>query len=181
MKLKNIKEVEAFRKVIHECEGDVYLKSPEGDVFNLKSSLSEYIALGRLLGEAGDSLELFASRREDEARLIAFLNEMDQDELKRWMNTLRISASTRNKRKSLRRRNLMVPAAFFARRIRFERALQGPMPSAAVRDEGALQMRPAPCGYSSAHPRHTEVSWKIHGIATAAGRVRNARPAYPAV
>ena len=66
------------------------------------------------------------------------------------MNTLRISASTRNKRKSLRRRNLMVPAAFFARRIRFERALQGPMPSAAVRDEGALQMRPAPCGYSSA-------------------------------
>ena len=76
MKLKNIKEVEAFRKVIHECEGDVYLKSPEGDVFNLKSSLSEYIALGRLLGEAGDSLELFA------ARLIAFLNEVDKDELK---------------------------------------------------------------------------------------------------
>ena len=69
MKLKNIKEVEAFRKVIHECEGDVYLKSPEGDVFNLKSSLSE-------------SLELFASRREDEARLMAFLNEIDQDELK---------------------------------------------------------------------------------------------------
>ena len=82
MKLKNIKEVEAIRKVIHECEGDVYLKSPEGDVLNLKSSLSEYIALGRLLGEAGDSLELFASRREDEARLIAFLNEIDQDELK---------------------------------------------------------------------------------------------------
>ena len=82
MKLKNNKEVEASRKVIHECEGDVYLKSPEGDVLNLKSSLSEYIALGRLLGEAGDSLELFASRREDEARLIAFLNEVDQDEKK---------------------------------------------------------------------------------------------------
>ena len=80
MKLKNIKDVEEFRKVIHECEGDVYLKSPEGDVFNLKSSLSEYIALGRLLGEAGDSLELFASRREDEARLLEFLNEIDQDD-----------------------------------------------------------------------------------------------------
>ncbi len=83
MKLKNIKEVEEFRKVIHECEGDVYLKSPEGDVFNLKSSLSEYIALGRLLGEAGDTLELFASRREDEAKLMAFLNEVDRDELKK--------------------------------------------------------------------------------------------------
>ena len=82
MKLINIQEVEEFRKAVHQCEGNVYLKSPEGDVLNLKSSLSEYIALGRLLGEAGDSLELFASRREDEARLIAFLNEVDKDELK---------------------------------------------------------------------------------------------------
>ena len=82
MKLINIQEVEEFRKAVHQCEGNVYLKSPEGDVFNLKSAMSEYIALGRLLGEAGDSLELFASRREDEARLIAFLNEVDKDELK---------------------------------------------------------------------------------------------------
>ena len=82
MKLKNIKEVEAFRKVIHECEGDVYLKSPEGDVLNLKSSLSEYIALDRLVGEAGDSLGLFASRREDEDRLMSFLYEVDEDEMK---------------------------------------------------------------------------------------------------
>ena len=40
MKLKNIKEVEEFRKVIHACAGDVYLKSQDGDVFNLKSALS---------------------------------------------------------------------------------------------------------------------------------------------
>ena len=45
MKLKNIKEVEEFRKVIHACAGDVYLKSQDGDVFNLKSALSEYIGL----------------------------------------------------------------------------------------------------------------------------------------
>ena len=49
MKLRNIKEVEEFRKVIHTCTGDVYLKSQDGDVFNLKSALSEYIALGQLL------------------------------------------------------------------------------------------------------------------------------------
>ena len=82
MKLQNIHEVEDFRKVIHQCKDDVFLKSLEGDVFNLKSAMSEYIALGRLLSEQGDSLELFASRREDEARLIAFLNEVDKDELK---------------------------------------------------------------------------------------------------
>lgn len=63
MKLKNIKEVEEFRKVIHACAGDVYLKSQDGDVFNLKSALSEYIALGQLLSEQGDNLELFADRR----------------------------------------------------------------------------------------------------------------------
>ena len=68
MKLKNIKEVEEFRKVIHTCTGDVYLKSQDGDVFNLKSALSEYIALGQLLSEQGDNLELFADKREDEAK-----------------------------------------------------------------------------------------------------------------
>lgn len=77
MKLKNTKEVERFRKVVHECEGDVYLKSTEGDVFNLKSSLSEYLALGKLLGEAGDSLELFANLREDEARLLEFIRSLN--------------------------------------------------------------------------------------------------------
>ena len=56
MKLRNIKEVEEFRKVIHNCTGDVYLKSQDGDVFNLKSALSEYIALGQLLSEQGDNL-----------------------------------------------------------------------------------------------------------------------------
>jgi len=81
MKLQNIKEVEEFRKVIKSCEKDVYLKSPEGDIFNLKSSLSEYIALGRLLSEAGDSLELYASCQEDERRLLAFLNELYQEKI----------------------------------------------------------------------------------------------------
>ena len=80
MKLKNIKEVEAFRKVIHECEGDVYLKSPEGDVFNLKSSLSQYIALGQLLSEAGDSLELFTTCREDEAKMLEFVTELEDEQ-----------------------------------------------------------------------------------------------------
>ena len=66
MKLQNIQEVEEFRKVVHQCKGRVYLESLEGDIFNLKSAMSEYVALGRLLSEQGDSLELFASNREDE-------------------------------------------------------------------------------------------------------------------
>lgn len=79
MKLKNIHEVEQFRNVIHQCKDDVFLKSQEGDVFNLKSAMSEYIALGRLLSEQGDSLELFASNREDEGLLLNFLGELEEE------------------------------------------------------------------------------------------------------
>ena len=75
MKLKNIKEVEEFRKVIHTCTGDVYLKSQDGDVFNLKSALSEYIALGQLVGTAA----WMYRKREDEAKLISFLAELDKE------------------------------------------------------------------------------------------------------
>lgn len=82
MKLKNIQEVEQFRKAVKECTGDVYLKSVDGDVFNLKSALSEYIALGRLLSEQGDSLELFASTREDEAKLLNFVEELYEEQSK---------------------------------------------------------------------------------------------------
>jgi hypothetical protein len=46
-------------------------------VFNLKSSLSQYIAIGRLIEDAGESLELFAQTREDEARLLKMLTELN--------------------------------------------------------------------------------------------------------
>lgn len=78
MKLTNIKDVQKFIDVVNSCEDIVYLKSLEGDIFNLKSSLSQYIAIGRLLEESGDTLELFANSREDEAKLLKFLGELDE-------------------------------------------------------------------------------------------------------
>ncbi len=78
MKLNNIKDVQKFVAAINECEHGVYLKSLEGDVFNLKSSMSQYVAIGRLIEESGDSLELFADSREDEARLLLMLHELEK-------------------------------------------------------------------------------------------------------
>ena len=78
MKLNNIKDVQKFLAAVNACEHDVYLKSQEGDVFNLKSSLSQYIAVGRLIEESGDDLELFAQTREDEARLMNMLYDLNQ-------------------------------------------------------------------------------------------------------
>ena len=79
MKLKNIKQLDRFREAINRCRSDVFLKSPEGDVLNLKSSLSQYIALGKLLGEAGDTLELFTSCSEDEAVMLEFMMDLADD------------------------------------------------------------------------------------------------------
>ena len=77
MKLTNVKDVQKFIETVNSCESDVYLKSVEGDVFNLKSSLSQYIAIGRLIEDAGETLELYAQTREDEARLLNFLYELN--------------------------------------------------------------------------------------------------------
>ena len=78
MKLTNITDIQKFTAAVNACEGDVYLKSVEGDVFNLKSSLSQYIAIGRLLEESGDNLELFAQTREDEQILLTMIGNLGE-------------------------------------------------------------------------------------------------------
>ena len=75
MKLTKITELEAFRAVIAACEGDVYLLSPSGDKFNLKSLFSQYLALGALLSENGDVLELFCDHHKDEGNFFRFFRE----------------------------------------------------------------------------------------------------------
>lgn len=80
MRLTNVKDVQRFIEAINGCQHDVYLKSQEGDVFNLKSSLSQYVAIGRLIEESGSDLELFAESREDEARLLNMLFDMKEEQ-----------------------------------------------------------------------------------------------------
>lgn len=79
MRLTNIKDVQKFIDVVNSCEHEVYLKSLEGDVFNLKSSMSQYIAIGRLIQESSSSLELFANDKNDQIRLLNFLHELNAD------------------------------------------------------------------------------------------------------
>lgn len=65
MRLSDISDVNAFLAAINSCKGSVYLKTPEGDMFNLKSSFSQYIAIGQLIADGGDKLEIFADDMED--------------------------------------------------------------------------------------------------------------------
>ena len=75
MRLTNITEVNNFLKVVNECKGDVWLESIDGDKINLKSKLSQYIAISALISCESDRLELFCSEYVDEARLLKFLDE----------------------------------------------------------------------------------------------------------
>ena len=75
MRLTNISEVNTFIKLINECKGDVWLESAEGDKINLKSKLSQYVAISALLSIEGDHLDLYCSLPEDEAKFIMFFHE----------------------------------------------------------------------------------------------------------
>ncbi len=72
MKLHDI-DVADFIRTVEKCKGDVFLKTPEGDCFNLKSRLSAIIGLtelikGGIIAEARLQCEL----QEDETKLFRF-------------------------------------------------------------------------------------------------------------
>lgn len=66
MKLSNISEVNDFLKAVNNCKGDVWLVGLDGSKINLKSSLSQYVAVAELVTEKGNELELFCSELIDE-------------------------------------------------------------------------------------------------------------------
>ena len=75
MKFVRISEVNDFVDTVDQCKGHVWLESPDGDKFNLKSLFSRYIAIGQLISEHGDELELFCQLPEDEQLFYKFFNE----------------------------------------------------------------------------------------------------------
>lgn len=64
-----------FLRAVDKCAGNVFLVSPYGDRYNLKSQLNGYLALSALLGDHGDELELFCDVKSDEQFLFGFFNE----------------------------------------------------------------------------------------------------------
>lgn len=75
MRLNNIEEVNAFLTTVDSCKGDVWLQSQYGDKFNLKSKISQYIAMSALLRDKDEVLELFCSLYEDEVKFVNFFFE----------------------------------------------------------------------------------------------------------
>lgn len=75
MRLQNIDQLDAFLSKIKDCTGDVWLESKDGDRINLKSRLSQFIAIGALLTVECDNLELYCSNTEDEMRFLEFFGK----------------------------------------------------------------------------------------------------------
>ena len=75
MRLKNIQEINGFRSAVYQCQGNVWLESPQGDKYNLKSPFSYYIALSELLRERGNELEIFCQLPTDEQFFYEYFQE----------------------------------------------------------------------------------------------------------
>lgn len=76
MKIKNIKNVDAFFEMINQCSGSVELVTNEGDRLNLKSKLCQIVALAGVFScEEIPEMELITSGLEDAMKIVNFMGE----------------------------------------------------------------------------------------------------------
>ena len=57
---------------IDKCKGPVWLASPEGIYYNMKSMEDRYDGLAKWIHDTGDNMEIFTGSYEDEAVMMGF-------------------------------------------------------------------------------------------------------------
>ena len=75
MEIKKIDQICDFLNTVDSCSDGVWLMSPCGDIYNLKSQPTQYIVIAALLGAEGDTLELWCDNKEDEVKFFKFLRK----------------------------------------------------------------------------------------------------------
>ena len=74
MTVTNITNVEKFFETINKCEGRVELVTEQGDRFNLKSKLSQYVSFVKVLAnQTVPSVEIITSNHSDAERLMKLM------------------------------------------------------------------------------------------------------------
>ena len=74
MTVTNITNVEKFFETINKCEGKVELVTEQGDRFNLKSTLSQYVSYVRILSNCTvPTIEIITSNHADAEKLMKFM------------------------------------------------------------------------------------------------------------
>ena len=75
MKFAKPIEVNEFLRTVENCKGEVWLESPNGDRFVLKSVFSRYIAMSALLTEKSSELVLYCQFPEDEQLFFKYFDK----------------------------------------------------------------------------------------------------------
>lgn len=85
MKLSSEADVQKFKDTVRKCKGIVYIIDPQtGTVFNLMSLFAEYLAIGNLLSDKGDDLEIFCTKGEDEQLFYDLFRNLDEPFEWKW-------------------------------------------------------------------------------------------------
>ena len=76
MKIDKVKDIDQLFEVVDGCDGGVTLVTTEGDRLNIKSKLTQYVAVSYIFtaGSRIGEMELLADKPEDEAKLKAYID-----------------------------------------------------------------------------------------------------------
>lgn len=75
MKIRTIEDVKALQSAIRKCSRAVWLESAKGDRYDLKSEFSQYIAIGALIGDVDEELELFTADPGDRMIMMEYIQK----------------------------------------------------------------------------------------------------------
>lgn len=75
MRFSNAAEIHDFMNTAESCEGQVWIESPNGDRFVLKSVFSRYVAMAALLNDKAEELELFCQLPEDRQKFYKYFDD----------------------------------------------------------------------------------------------------------
>ncbi|OUP19491.1 hypothetical protein B5F29_09175 [Lachnoclostridium sp. An196] len=72
MKIRTTEALKAFEKSVEQCAGSVYLKSVNGECYDLKKEELRSQGIRRLMEDEKEELELFVSNRYDNMIMLRF-------------------------------------------------------------------------------------------------------------
>lgn len=76
MRTRTEQDVRLFNDAIDKCTRPVWLASPDGMYYNMKSVREHYAAMAKWITDTNDEMEIFTCSFEDEAVIMNFLLQL---------------------------------------------------------------------------------------------------------
>lgn len=76
MRIRSVQDIEALKEAVGQCSRAVWLESVNGDKYDLKSEFSQYIAIGALIQDTDEQLELFAADPRDQMIMMELAHKL---------------------------------------------------------------------------------------------------------